>query len=205
MINEKGNRDGTVRRSASLSKCGNFRWTLTREWDSSLPKACYIGHNPSKADAAIEDPTTMAWAWFARVNGYGGYVAVNIYPFRSSDPKECRRWADFENNGPDWYARDVMMENIELVATVAKQSGIVVASWGAIARDEGMVDKIIEEIQSGDAPYPAIYCLGLTKDGAPKHPMARGRHRIHRDQRFAVWLDSAGNPQATGSAPEQKD
>lgn len=183
--------------SAVISKCGNFRWKLTREWAEG-PKVCYIGHNPSTADATTEDPTTRAWAHFAKANGYGGYIAVNLYPYRTSDPALCRRWADFENNGPDWYARDAMMENIELVGAVAKQSGIVVASWGAIAQDETMVDKIIEEIQSGDAPYPDIYCLGMTANGAPKHPLARGRHRIPRDQKFIPWA-----PEITGEKGAQ--
>ncbi len=185
--------------SAQISKCGRFRWTLHRQWAEG-PKVCYIGHNPSTADGSIEDPTTRAWAHFARSNGYGGYLAVNLYPFRSSDPKACRDWAEFESNGPDWHARDVMMENIDLVASVAKQCAIVVASWGAIAQDEAMVDRIIEEIQTGEVPYPSIYCLGTTASGAPKHPLARGKHRIPRDQRFQLWRIDVGSAPALSSA-----
>ena len=32
-----------------------------------------------------------------------------------------------------------------------------------------------------------LVCLGLTKDGYPKHPMARGAHRIPRDQQPILW------------------
>lgn len=180
-----------MKRSARLSKCGKFRFTLSRQWAVG-PMVCYIGHNPSTADHEKEDPTTRAWAHFARVNGYGGYTAVNLYPFRSSDPAGCRRWADFENNGPDWYARDILMENISLVADVAKASAAVVACWGALAKDEFLVDKIVEEIQSGVDPYPDILCLGTTASGAPKHPLARGKHRIPSGQPFSVWRPSGG-------------
>lgn len=178
-----------MKRGAILSKCGRFRYTLTREWGPG-PRVCYIGHNPSKADGTTEDPTTLAWAHFARVNGFGGFVAVNQYPFRSADPKACRAWANFEHNGPDWYARDVLIDNRDLVAKQAKASGVVVACWGALARDEVWTDSIIEAIQSDDPPYPDIYCLGLTINGAPKHPMARGRHRIPLDQKFILWRKS---------------
>lgn len=172
-------------RSASISCCNRFRWTLTRKWGEG-PMACYIGFNPSDADGKKEDPTTLAWIHFAKANGYSGYVAVNLYPFRSSDPKACRKWADFENNGPDWHARDVIIQNIELVARIARRSAIVVACWGNLAGDDPIAERIIEEIQ-GDMPFPAIYCLGLTKHGMPKHPMARGLHRIPRDQKFLLW------------------
>jgi len=186
-----------VKRDADISTCGRFRYTLSRTWAAG-PRVCYIGHNPSTADADMEDPTTRAWAHFARINGYGGFVAVNLYPFRSSDPKACREWADFENNGPDWYARDVLLANIDRVAQVAKNSAIVVASWGALAQDEILVDKVLEEIRTGYPPYPEIYCLGMTASGAPKHPLARGRHRIPRDQKFIPWARAAAGEEKEG-------
>jgi len=32
-----------------------------------------------------------------------------------------------------------------------------------------------------------LVCLGTTQSGAPKHPMARGGHRISRDQQPIEW------------------
>jgi hypothetical protein len=50
--------------------------------------ACVIGHNPSTADGTKEDPTTRWWnAWF-QLFGFGGYVAVNLYPWMSPNPAE---------------------------------------------------------------------------------------------------------------------
>lgn len=72
-------------------------------------------------------------------------------------------------------------------AEAAKSAAIVVACWGEIARDNEWVEHVIEAIQSGTAPWPNIHCLGITASGAPKHPMARGRHRIPRDQSFILW------------------
>jgi hypothetical protein len=76
---------------------------------------------------------------------------------------------------------------MEIVAQEAKKADRVVACWGAIALDDLWVDAIVEEIQAGPEPYPDIYCLGTTSSGAPKHPLARGRHRVPRDQQFALW------------------
>lgn len=175
-----------MERCAVYARDHTLRVTLHRRWDDG-PTVCYIGHNPSTAGHEVDDPTSRAWVHHARHNGFGGYVAVNLYPFRSPNPAECRRWADWENNGPDWYARDDLHRNVARVAEVAKEADRVVACWGNLPRDPMWVDHIIEAIQTGVAPWPDIYCLGTTNSGAPKHPMARGKHRIARDQEFVIW------------------
>src|SRR3546814_15011461 len=84
--------------------------TLFRSWRAG-PHICFIGVNPSTASHLKDDPTAWRWVHFADSWGYGGYVTVNLYPFCSSSPKECRRWADWESNGPDWRARDTILHN----------------------------------------------------------------------------------------------
>lgn len=178
-----------MKRAASYSDCGTFRWTLTRDWsDGAMPRTvCYIGHNPSTAGHEVDDPTSQAWVALAKANGYNRYVAVNLYPFRTPDVKACQRWAEYEKNGPDWYARDALMVNEGIVAREAKRADIVVACWGALAADPNWVEHIIEAITTGEEPWPSLHCFGTTSDGSPKHAMARGKHRVPRDQRFTVW------------------
>lgn len=178
--------DLLVKTGATFARDRILRLTLTREWGPG-PRACYIGHNPSDAAEDKEDPTSHLFRHFATVNGFGSYVTVNLYPRISSDPKQCRAWANWEANGPDWAARDDLQHNADIVAREAKAADRVVACWGALAQDDLWVEHIIEAIQFGDGPWPSIYCLGKTISGAPKHPLARGHHRIARDQRFTVW------------------
>lgn len=162
------------------------RWWLTRKWGPG-PRACVIGHNPSTADGLQDDPTTRWWnAWF-QLFGFGGYVAVNLYPWRSSDPAEVYRRVDGIDGG-DWAARDELYySNLDVVVREAKRANQVFVCWGAIARECNWLDHVIEEIQSGVAPYPDLWCWGKTASGAPKHPMARGAHRIPSDQKPILW------------------
>lgn len=175
-----------MKRGATYSSGEQLRWTLTREWGDG-PGVCYIGHNPSTAGHEIDDPTSLAWVHFAKLNGFTQYTAVNLYPYRTPDVRECHRWAQWDKNGPDWWARDRIQDNMEVISREAKRAAMVVACWGALCRDSFHVDAVIEEIQSGVDPYPHLYCLGTTLAGDPVHPMARGRHRIPRDRTFMLW------------------
>ena len=69
----------------------------------------------------------------------------------------------------------------------AKAAALVVACWGAIARDQDWVEHVLENIATDVAPYPAVHVFDLTKDGAPIHPMARGRMRVPDDAKPVLW------------------
>lgn len=178
--------DLLMKRTATFSDDGKLRWSLEREWDSSKGKVCWIGHNPSVADTERDDPTVKAWIDFTRNWGFGGFVAMNLYPFVSSDPAACREWAAWDKR-QDWYVRDRLTQNLDIIVETAKASQLVVACWGAIALDDQWVDHVVESITTGEAPWPTVHCIGVSGSGAPKHPMARGKHRVSRQQTPIVW------------------
>lgn len=179
-----------MKRGATYGLDGMLRWTLTRDWGTSGKRACFLGHNPSTAGHEIEDPTTLTWNTFAKAWGCDGYTAVNLYPYRSPDPAVAREWAAWDRTQA-WDVRDILMENVNIVVREAKRADIFVACYGAIALDDGWNQHVLEEIQNGESPYPAIYIFGLTGNGSPKHPMARGKHRVPRDQQPILWRASS--------------
>lgn len=191
--------DMFIKRGATYSPCQKLRWSLTREWGHGK-SACFLGHNPSTAGHELEDPTTLTWLHFAKLWGCGRYTAVNLYPFRSPDPAMAREWANWAgwDQTQDWSVRDLLMENESIVVREAKRADIFVACYGAIAMDDDWNQKVLEEIQSGEAPYPNIYIFGLTGNGSPKHPMARGKHRVPRDQQPILWRSAQMIRESTG-------
>lgn len=175
----------TMHRSARF--VGGGRIELVRRWGPG-PKACMIGCNPSLADAFDDDPTCRWWIEWCRLYGFGGFTAVNLYPFVSASPVECREVAEAAEGGADYGARDLLhFVNLPAVVAAAKAADQVFACWGAIAWDQVWIDHVVEEVQSGEAPYPDLWCWGFTASGAPKHPMARGAHRIPRGQGPILW------------------
>jgi hypothetical protein len=163
---------------------GDLRWTLGRRWDKR-PLMLVIGHNPSTADASVDDPTVRRWAHFANAWGHGGFIAVNLYPFRTPDPGLCR----------DRLSRELaaggaaLTRNLDVIKAQAAKCTRHVACWGAIADDQAAVLAVLKAICA--APGQHLYCFGVTADGSPKHVMARGRNRVPNDQKPIVW---AGYP-----------
>jgi hypothetical protein len=88
--------------------------------------------------------------------------------------------------------------NLPLLVRETKVAALVVACWGAGAWDPEFVDHVLEEVTTGDAPWPDVHCFGLTADGAPLHPMARGRSRIPDHAQPVLW--KAGTPGGSSAA-----
>lgn len=175
-----------LRRSAFFPAPG-IRRTLGRRWGPG-PVACVIGCNPSDAGEDSDDPTSLWWnRWFQHY-GFGGYDAVNFYSFVASNPGICRERVRNAFAGY-WHDRDELFANRDHVARVAKTADQVFVCFGNIANDIDWEwnESVIEEILTGVAPYPDLWCWGKTKSGAPTHPMARGKHRIDPLAPAQLW------------------
>lgn len=175
-----------IQRSATLSRAGGCRLTLNRSWADS-PHVCFIGLNPSTADHLVDDRTVQRWIHFARAWGYGGFTAVNLYPFCTPSSAECRRLVEWGANGPGRQSRGDLEHNLAILVKAAKAAALTVACWGASAWDQDWIDQVVEVIQSGEGFTPDLHCFGSTASGAPIHPMARGRNRIPDDTKPILW------------------
>lgn len=173
-----------IYKDARLSKCGDLRWSLRRWWRTDT-RVCWVMLNPSTADAEHDDPTLKRCIHFSRLWGYGGLVVVNLYPYRSPTPAKCRQWANWEQAGPDWWVRDQLMWNEEEIILACQSSDLIVAAWGSQPWAMDWSEHVRELIQQKiERP---IHCLGTTANGSPKHPMARGVHRVPDSQTPVVW------------------
>lgn len=168
--------DLLMRRSAIISKCLTYRYELRRIWDGRLPVLVVCMLNPSRADDQREDPTLLALIHFATLWGYGGLRIINLYAFRSPSPKEMF----------DAGERAMGPENEKHTAAAvlyAKQNGgKMLVAWGNHGAERATF--FAEWAHHQDVE---LICLGTTLSGAPKHPMARGKHRIPRNQQPIVW------------------
>jgi hypothetical protein len=158
---------------------GDYRWTLGRR-ANDRPLMLVVGHNPSTADARKNDPTVLRWLHFALTWGHGGYIAVNLYPFRSSSPAECRKWLASGGHVPQLLDR-----NVEHILEQRALCSRAVVCWGKTSADDKMVHRVVADL-TAEREQP-LYCFGTNDDGSPKHVMARGEHRIENSQKPVEW------------------
>lgn len=142
---------------AVFSDCRRYRYALSRTWDQAGKLVVFCGLNPSTADETQDDPTVRRELAFARAWGFGRYVKVNAYAFRSTDPKGL--WAPgVEPCGPD---------NLAAITDTARNADMFVAAWGNNIRPaQAWTLRLALSIAHVD-----VYALRLTKSGEPSHPL----------------------------------
>jgi hypothetical protein len=169
--------------TATFSACRTYRYALTRRWAADKPWAVFVMLNPSTADAFTVDPTVRRCIGFARSWGAGGLMVVNAFALRSTDPIALYRHPD-----PIGPANDTVIAE----ALTGDHVGWVVTAWGAHGVLHGRAEQV-DRILRSHSVRPL--CLGLTKEGHPRHPLyARGD---------TATIDYPGHPACCldGSAP----
>jgi hypothetical protein len=141
--------------AAEVSADGRYRYALHRTWASGRPSMLWVLANPSSADAATDDPTLRRCVRFAHDHGCGGLAVVNLWAWRATRPADL---ADVPDPvGPD---------NDRWITTLGRHAdGPVVLGWG-VQDAPVRVASVLGLL--GTRPK---HCLGLTRDGHPRHPL----------------------------------
>lgn len=140
---------------AGATIIGNYRYNLWRIWDEQLPRVLWVMLNPSTADATKLDPTLCRIMDFSIRWGYGSLEVVNLYAWRSPDPKALLSAAD-----------PVGPLNNQHIAEAAERAARIVVAWGA----HKSTAKRDREVLAMLAPRE-VYRLTVTRTGAPGHPL----------------------------------
>lgn len=145
--------------TAEFSPCRQFRWTLLRRW-SDGPTVAFIGLNPSTADEHQLDPTVTRCVNRADALGFGRLVMLNIFAFRSTDPKalKVRLRAGLEIVGE---------RNDETIRREARAADQVVCCWGSHGKIAGRGSYVL----AGPLAGVRLHCLETTRGGHPAHPL----------------------------------
>lgn len=157
-----------MRRDAVLSECQTYRYSLTRSWGHG-DQLTFVLLNPSTADAQADDQTVRRCIGYARREQCTSVEIVNLFALRSTDPAGLTTHPD--PIGP---------ENDVHLARAIRRSGDagrpVVIAWSGLAPSLR-----VQMVLSGPLANMELHCLGLTRQGAPRHP-SRGRY-----QELTAW------------------
>jgi hypothetical protein len=149
-----------MNRGVIFSESKNYRYALFRNWKPG-PIVSVIGLNPSTADHELDDQTIKKTIQFAQQNGFGGFVMLNLFALRSTDPKVMKA-----SNAPIGKMNDFWLQHFTF------HTNAIWCAWGAHGSHQGRdeaVKKIVHD--SWNRTSHPVDCLGVTKHGHPKHPL----------------------------------
>jgi hypothetical protein len=114
--------------------------------------------NPSTASAVTDDPTVKRCTAFARREGAGGIIVVNLFAYRATRPADLARCPDPVGELNDKF--------ILQAATVPGRT--LIAAWGVHGTLHGRAAQVTRMLTAAGVP---TWCLGTTKSGGPVHPL----------------------------------
>ena len=139
--------------NAFFSKDRKHRYALWRVWNNKLPKVLFIGLNPSTADEVKDDPTIRRCINYAKDWGYGGYIMGNIFAYRSTDPKNLKITTD-----------PIGIDNNSWLIKLHSEASLTIGAWGNHGKYLDRGEEVSNLIDN-------LYCLRITKEGHPSHPL----------------------------------
>lgn len=157
----------SVEGGAELSQDGVHRYLLWRRPKSietdHLQTILWVGMNPSTADLKFDDPTCAKEQRFSQQWGYWHYRKVNVMSYRCTDSKQLvTQYRDGKILSPG--------ANLYVLLREAMEADVIVACWGKLHKELlHYAEQAIATIRK--AHHARIWCLGLNKDGSPKHPL----------------------------------
>lgn len=150
-----------MRRAATFSPCGLYRYRLDRTVGMHGPVYAFFGINPSTADASVDDATVRKWIGFTKAWGGSRFIVGNAFAYRATDVRQLAAVEDPYGDEIGDYITDIIDE-----------ADILVPCWGNTSKVppklQGAFDVLMDALTSSGKP---VRHFGLTKAGDPMHPL----------------------------------
>jgi hypothetical protein len=144
---------------AEFDVTNKYRYRLWRLWGGGTltpwKTVCWILLNPSTADEYVLDPTLRRVESFTKGLNYDGFEVVNLFAFKATDPDHLT--SAYGIVGP---------ENDRYIQEAVDRNDLTIVGWGAEKIAEIRARVVLKML--GDRE---LFCLGMNKDGSPKHPL----------------------------------
>lgn len=159
--------------TATFDATKKYRYRLSRIWEPSLPRLAFCMLNPSTADERVLDPTVRRCWGYAQSWQAGSLEIVNVFAYRSTDPRALKQVAD-----------PVGEHNDKAIIAAGQACDLLVVAWGTHAHLHNRAQKVRELLAREQIPAVS---LALTKDGQPRHPLYLPA------QAWPQWWPDTGN------------
>ncbi len=147
------------------------RYLLENKGDNQL---MVIGLNPSTASDLEPDNTMRRIMGYAQNNGFDGFIMINLYPQRSTNPKNLDSQLNEQRHN----------ENLKIIRQIAKKvnSPTILLGFGSnIMRRSYLKACLIDIVNELRDLNPQWKCIKLTKAGHPGHPLYLPKDKAFED------------------------
>ena len=129
---------------------------------SENPLLC-IGVNPSTATPNNPDQTIKSVERIAKINGFDGWIMINLYPQRATNPNDMDSSMDMA----------IHAENLAAIKEVVEKYSIktIWAAWGTLIEKRTYLKKCLQDIYSITTSCTWVSIGKCTKHGHPHHPL----------------------------------
>lgn len=143
-----------------------------------------IGLNPSSANENTLDPTSKNIKTIAKNNGFDGWWIVNLYPIRTSNPK----------NLPKRVNKIMNLKNIEFINEILISPhynfSSILCCWGNFVNKRSYLSKnSLRLFINVDKLGYNCKSLGLTKEECPYHPAPMTINRFFKGVKNIRLID----------------
>lgn len=87
------------------------------------------------------------------------------------------------------YTPEMHRANLDALTMAGAQADVIFVAFGAEPwrRYRPAIDEALNALLAGAPEYLVPDCLGVTADGAPLHPLARGKLAVRNDAQPFEW------------------
>ena len=126
------------------------------------PLLC-IGVNPSAATPEKLDPTIRSVERIAKNNSYDGWIMINLYPQRSTDPNMLHQKLSI----------NIHQQNLYIIESILRKYDIpeIWAAWGTLITKRDFLVTCLSDIYELTLNKKWITFGPTTKNGHPHHPL----------------------------------
>lgn len=140
--------------------------------------------NPSTADARLDDPTIRRCRHFSAKVACDRFLVVDVWAWRATMPQAL--WAALQRGD---YTDEMRAANRDALTMAGAQADVIFVAFGAEPwrRFRPSVGRALDALLAGAPDGLVPYCLGVTADGAPLRPLARGKLAVRNDAEPFEW------------------
>lgn len=157
-----------MEKGARFSLDKKHRFLLWRVWERSKGLVCYVGLNPSVANANEDDNTITRLIHFTRSHGYGGFYIVNLFSHVATDFKELKSESEANDIRDNFY--------IWKFASKSKLVCLMYGNQGTYNKRSFQVLKMLADLSL----IGKLFAFKITKKLNPYHPLYLGNNTRFR-------------------------